>query len=567
MLQKYGFDKSKSMYKSISFHLKLIARLYFELTQPLVEGIDLQCGSCLEEIPDDSIFCPECGARQEMSRAGGLPGIGGVGLGGQEVAGGRNFGVVSGEAVMNQSISGMPNQGMPPGMIPDLMSQIAPNLGMPPSNTGLPPVQGLPPLNQNMPQSNVTPLQGQNPPNIGGGRGDMPPSAKGPSLASGVGPNAQLGEIGSQVGGTAVSNNPALSPTDAMVNRIAEAERAVKNERRSQWLQMNQQSAANVLSSIGGELPSHLKGQEETSTAEFLANAIGSGKDDSGNDALYKRMSEVAVRRVARKRGVAVDTPQTKSEGGILTVNVTYIDDGRVLDTPEDLSSAFEHAISTEVALKGLDAVVEINLFRSKDGSIEKIGGETTSPTEESDEEMFACEVCDGLVKESDSECPHCGALFEDEDEEPLSAPPARGGGPPGPSIGGPPGPSRGGPPGPSRSGGPPGPSRGGPSSGGPPRASSGGPPKKGGPPGGGPPKRGGPPSGGPPSGGPGGPPKKSGPPGGGPGGPPKRSGPPGGGPPSGGPGGPPKRTGPPGGGPPGPKRKGPPGPKRGPPK
>ena len=338
--------------------------------------------------------------------------MGGVGLGGQDVTGGRNFGVVSGEAVMNQNMPGMPNQGMPPGMMPDLMSQIAPNLGMPPNNAGLPPVQGLPPLNQNMPQSNVTPLPGQSPPNIGGARGDMPPSAKGPSLASGVGPNTQVGEIGSQVGGTAVSNNPALSPTDAMVNRIAEAERAVKNERRSQWLQMNQQSAANVLTSIGGELPSHLKGQEETTTAEFLANAIGSGKDDSGNDALFKRMSEVAVRRVARKRGVAVDTPQTKFEGGVLTVNVTYIDDGRVLDTPEDLSSAFEHAISTEVALKGLDAVVEINLFRSKDGAVEKIGAESDAPTEESDEEMFACEVCDGLVKESDSECPHCGAVI-----------------------------------------------------------------------------------------------------------------------------------------------------------
>lgn len=546
----------------------LIARLYFEPTQPLNEGIDLQCGSCHEEIPDDSIFCPECGARQEMSRAGGLPGVGGVGLGGQDVTGGRNFGVVSGEAVMNQNMPGMPNQGMPPGMMPDLMSQIAPNLGMPPNNPGLPPVQGLPPLNQNMPQSNVTPLPGQSPPNIGGARGDMPPSAKGPSLASGVGPNTQVGELGSQVGGTAVSNNPALSPTDAMVNRIAEAERAVKNERRSQWLQMNQQSAANVLTSIGGELPSHLKGQEETTTAEFLANAIGSGKDDSGNDALFKRMSEVAVRRVARKRGVAVDTPQTKFEGGVLTVNVTYIDDGRVLDTPEDLSSAFEHAISTEVALKGLDAVVEINLFRSKDGVVEKIGGESDTPTEDSDEEMFACEVCDGLVKESDSECPHCGALFEDEDEEPVSAPPARGGGPPGPTRGGPPGPSRGGPPGPSRSGGPPGPSR----SGGPPG------PSRGGPSSGGPPKRSGPPGGGPPSGGPGGPPKRSGPPGGGP---PKRSGPPSGGPsggnpggppkrsgpPSGGPGGPPKKSGPPGGGPPGPKRGGPPGPKRGPPK
>ena len=552
--------QSKFILKSNSFLLKLIARLYFEPMQPSNEGIELQCGSCQEEIPNDSIFCPECGARQEMSRAGGLPGIGGVGLSGQEVSGGRNFGVVSGEAVMNQNIPGIPNQGMPPGMMPDIMGQIAPNLGMPPSNTGIPPVQGLPPFNQDLVQSNVTPLQGQNPPNIGGARGDMPPSAKGPSLASGVGPNTQVGDIGSRVGGTAVSNNPALSPTDAMVNRIAEAERAVKNERRSQWLQMNQQSAANVLSSIGGELPSHLKGQEETTTAEFLANAIGSGKDDSANDALFKRMSEVAVRRVARKRGVAVDTPQTKFEGGVLTVNVTYIDDGRVLDTPEDLTSSFEHAISTEVALKGLEAVVEINLFRSKDGAVEKIGDDIAPQSDESDEEMFACEVCDGLVKESDSECPHCGALFEDDEEEPVNAPPVRGGGPPGPSRGGPAGPSRGGPPGPSRSGGPP--KRGGPPSGGPPSGGPGGPPRRSGPPGGGPPKRSGPPGGGP-----GGPPKRSGPPGSGPpsrssGGPPKRSGPP-----SGGPGGPPKRSGPPSGGPPGPKRGGPPGPKRGPPK
>ena len=440
----------------------------------------MQCGSCLEEIPDDSIFCPECGARQEMSRAGGLPGVGGIGLGGQDVSGGRNFGVVSGEAVINQNMQGMPNQGMPPGMMPDIMGQIAPTLpGMPPANTG------LPPLNPGMPPSNVTPLPGQAPPNIGGSRGDMPPAAKGPSLASGVGPNPQVGDLGNQVGGTAVSNNPSLSPTDAMVNRIAEAERAVKNERRSQWLQMNQQSAANVLSSIGGELPSHLKGQDETSAAEFLANAIGSGKEESGNDALFKRMSEVAVRRVARKRGVAVDTPQTKTENGVLIVNVTYIDDGRVLDTPEDLSAAFEHAISTEVALKGLEAIVEINLFRSKDGAVNQIGSDGAAPVEESDEEMFACEVCDGLVKESDNVCPHCGAIFEEEDDEPVVGGPPTRGGPPGPSRGGPPGPSRaGGPPGPSRSGGPP--KRSGPPGGGP-----GGPPKSGGPPG---PKRGGPP-------------------------------------------------------------------------
>jgi RNA polymerase subunit RPABC4/transcription elongation factor Spt4 len=440
----------------------------------------MQCGSCVEEIPDDSIFCPECGSRQELSRAGNLPGVANVGLSGQQVAGGRNFGVVSGEAVIQQNAQNMGGMGMPPGMMPDLMGQIA---------------QGMQP--------------GQMPPNPELQQG-MPPLPGGEQLTP---------------GGISVSQNPSLSPTDAMVNRIAEAERQVKNERRSQWLQMNQESAANVLSSIGGELPAHLRGDAaDNSAADFLQNAIGGGKSDAGNEALYRRMSEVAVRRVARKRGVAVETPQIKLDGGLLNVNVTYVDDGRVLDTPEDLSSAFEHAISTEIALKGMDAVVEISLFRSKDGSIEKVIGPdiaTTSAEPESDEEMFACEVCEGLVKESDNSCPHCGAMFEDDD-----APSPSGGGPP--SRGGPPGPSRGGPPGPSR-GGPPGPSGGGPPKrGGPPGPSGGGPPKRGGPPGpsggGGSPKRGGPPGpsggGGPPKGGP----SKGGPPGG-----PKRGGPPGG--------------------------------------
>ena len=554
-----------------------LARVYFESTNPAKRGIDMQCGSCGEVIPSDSIFCPECGARQEMSRAGNLPGVGNVGLGGQQVQGGRNFGVVSGEAVMNQNMQqGMPNQGMPPGMMPDIMGQVNQNLqGMPPTQIPDPAYQNQPMPTGGLPPVNVTPLQQNMPTNIGGSRGDMPPPAKGPSLASGIGPVAR--DAGAtQAGGMAVSNNPSLSPTDAMVNRIAEAERAVKNERRSQWLQMNQESAANVLSSIGGELPSHLRSGDDSSAAEFLANAIGSGKDDSGNEALFKRMSEVAVRRVARKRGVAVETPQVKVEDGILTVNVTYIDDGRVLDTPEDLTGAFEHAISTEVALKGLDASVEIKLFKSKDGSVEQIGGENADVAETSDEEMFACEVCDGLVKESDSVCPHCGAIFEDEEE--VVAAPARGG-PPGRARGGPPGPSRGGPPGPSR-GGPPGPSRGGPpKKSGPPGPSKGGPPSRG--PGGGPPKKSGPPGpsrGGPPSKGPGGGPPSKGPGGG----PPKKSGPPGpsrGGPPSKGPGGgPPKKSGPPSGGPGGPppkgpgrgppKKSGPPsGPKRGPPK
>ena len=460
----------------------------------------MQCGSCVEEVPDDSIFCPECGARQEMSRAGALPGVGGVGLGGQQVSGGRNFGVVSGEAVMNQNMSqGIPGQGMPPGMMPDIMSQIAQNMPGSPM-PGLPPMPGIPPM-AGIPPAGVTQMPGQAPPNIGGARGDMPPTAKGPSLASGALPTNNLQrDSPAQVGGVAISPNPSLSPTDAMVNRLAEAERTVKNERRSQWLQMNQESAANVLSSIGGELPAHLQNAgNDSSTAEFLASAIGTGKDDSGNEALFRRMSEVAVRRVARKRGVAVETPQIKSENGVLTVNVTYVDDGRVLDTPDDLSSAFEHAISTEVALKGLDVSVVIALFRSKDGAIDKVVGKGEDPVkEESDEEMFACEVCDGLVKESDNECPHCGAVFEEEEEEPASRGPPSRGGPSGPSSGGPPGPSRGGPPGPSR-GAPPSksppsgpsrespPKRSGPSGGGPPK--SGGPPKRGGPPGG--PKRG----------------------------------------------------------------------------
>ena len=292
----------------------------------------------------------------------------------------------------------------------------------------------------------------------------------------------------------------------------------MKSERRNQWLNMNQTSASNVLSNLGADLPGHLR--NETSAAqEILTGALG-GQKDAPSDAFLRRMCEVAVRRVARKRGVAVETPQAKLEDDILTVNITYIDDGRVLDTPDELNHAFEHAIQTEIALKGFDYVAEINLYRSKDGEIENLS------EEEDDEEMFACEICDGLVKESDSECPHCGAIFEDEEDEqprvpsrgpprgaPPSAPsrrpppkgPSRGGPPGGPSRGGPPGgPSRSGPPGgPSRSGPPKGPGRSPPSK---PAGPSGGPPR-------GPPKG---PSRGPPPGGPkGGPPKgpKRGPP------------------------------------------------------
>ena len=439
----------------------------------------MDCSSCAEQIPEDSIFCPECGSRQDLSRAGGFTNPNSVGLAGQEVSGGRNFGVVSGEAIRQQREMSVSD---PSAISPELLQQIAQGMQ---NRQNIPPVGNFPPQGyQNNPinQQNIIPNSQENSPinNV---------------------PNV-------------TQMNTSSSPTDEMVNRLAQAEKAMKSERRSQWLNMNQESASNVLSSLGADLPNHLK-NETNAAQEILSGALGTQKE-APNDAFLRRMCEVAVRRVARKRGIAVETPQAKLEEDILNVNITYIDDGRVLDSPEDLTQAFEHAIQTEVALKGFDYVVQINIYRSKDGEIENLSDD------EDDEEMFACEICDGLVKESDSECSHCGALFED-DEEDQPSPPSRGG----PSRGGP---SRGGP---SRGGPPRGPPRGtsseGPSRGGPPKTPTRSPPSRSPPPS--PGRRSGPPGGGPPS-------KKSGPSG------PSRS------PPSGGPkGGPPK------------------GPKRGPPR
>ena len=430
----------------------------------------MDCMSCGEHIPDDSIFCPECGARQDLSRAGGFTTPNSVGLAGQEVTGGRSFGVVSGEAIRQQREMSVSD---PNAISPELMRQIA---------------QGM----QN--QQNIPPV------------GNFPPQGFQNSLNDlNQNPMNELGNVQQNIPNVTPMGQSS-SPTDEMVTRLAQAEKAMKTERRSQWLNMNQASASNVLSSLGADLPAHLR-NEKNAAQEILTGALG-GQKEAPNDAFLRRMCEVAVRRVARKRGVAVETPQAKLADDILTVNITYIDDGRVLDTPEDLSQAFEHAIQTEVALKGFDYVSEINLYRSRDGEIENLSEE-----EQDDEEMFACEICDGLVKESDSECPHCGAVFEDDDDDfeepsPRQAPksPSRGGPPRGPSRGGPPGgPSRGGPPGgPSRGGPPGGPSKGPGRS--PPSKSP--PTKKPGPPGG---SSRGPPSGGPKSGPPKGP--KRGPP------------------------------------------------------
>ena len=531
----------------------------------------MNCNSCGAQIPADSMFCPECGARQDVSASSGFapppqtmqqPNQGIPTFPGQQ----RNFDPVSGQVQRTQQDNNMQQMGqIPPEMLQGMAQGLQQQQNLPPGTYPQQPVQGGYQPNQfppQQPQGNVMPMVNQ------AGVNDMPNLQRGPSLGSGAMPSS--GNVSPlSPGGTKIAHNPANSPTDAMVNRLAEAERAVKDERRNQWLSMNQSPASSVLANLGGgELPSHLRagGESGNAAAEIMAGTMNAPAKDAPSDALLRRISEVAVRRVARKRGVAVEAPQTKLEDDQFMVNVTYIDDGRVLDTPEDLTQAFEHAIQTELALKGYDLSCSITMFRSKDGVTQKLGEEA-----DDDAELFACEICGGLVKETDTECPHCGAVFEDDEgEDDVQAAPARSG-PPGPSKRGPPGPKKGGPPGPKKGGpgGPPGPKKGGPpgpKKGGPPRGpKKGGPggppgPKKGGPPG---PKKGGPP-GGPKKGGPGGPPgpKKSGPPGGpkkgGPGGPPgpKKSGPPGG----------PKKSGP--GGPPGPKKRGPPGgPKRGPPK
>jgi len=412
----------------------------------------MDCQVCSEEIPGDSLFCPECGARQDPSKSG------------------RNFGVVSSQAIQ---------------------------------------------ATQDMQATDAA-----------GG------SAEGANSAD------FLNQIAGQMTGDPTQQpTPTGDPsslTDQVVDQIVESERAEKTGARNEWLAMNQKTASGVLAGLaGGEVPEHLA--SSSGAARFLDDGQDVGmekkrsKSNQPSPSLLRRMAEVASRRVARKRGVAVESPQVAmTEDDTVQVNVTYIDDGRVLDTPPDLSNAFEHAISTELALKGFDIGIEIALFRSLDGNIELVWGEASTDdgsVDDEDDDLFACDDCGHYpIRESDSSCPGCGAQFIDDDfdDQPATSR-GPGGGPPSRGPGGGP-PSRG------PSGGPGGPPKG------PSRGPGGGPPSRG--PGGGPPSRG--PSGGPPSRGPGG-----GPPSKGPGGGPPSKGP-GGGPPRKGPGGPPKRKGPP---------------------
>ena len=423
------------------------------------------CDTCSEEIPDDSIFCPECGARQNLSKAS-------FGVPTESLSGGvpasSGMGVVTPQAI-NQPDE---KTSEVTSISEELMSQIASKAAPTEKN-----LFGAPSLSQT-------------------------PTNTGPTI---VPITSNMGEsLGS-------------SPTDELVERIMVAEKEIKEEQRNKWLEMNQ-TASNVLSQVNSDLPSHLRPTDgKTSAASnFLKQTIGDEEEEGGlPDAnLLRRMTEVAVRRVARKRGVAVESPQSKIIDDVAQINITFIDDGRVLDTPLDLANAFKRQIDTELALKGFEMSSNIVLFKSRDGSVSKVFGDAL---DEEDDDSFACEACGELVKATDTVCQSCGAVFEDEEEEEVKTPPKRG--PPGRGPGGPP------------RGGPPGRGPGGPSRGGPPGRGPGG-PSRGGPPGRGP---GGPPRGGPPGRGPGGP-SRGGPPGRGPGGPP-RGGPKGpsrGGPPSG---------------------------------
>ena len=410
-------------------------------------AVAMQCGSCAEEIPSDSLFCPECGARQTPGASTGMG--------------------------LNSASAPTPNPVAPPTDLPPVEPV------QHPGHMGNPVVGG------------VTPVVDSN---------AVPQNSVGLESNPEVTSTSFLSSLAAEIeGGTPMpqSSPPSQaprSPSDMVVDAMVEADREKKANARSAWLSMNQQSASDFLNAVGAvqNSPSLDRGTRSLDEAEPIeAPKPRTQSSSSGlpNEQLVRRMVEVAVRRVGRKRGVGSESPQVKVEGNSVRANVTYIDDGRVLDNPPELHSAFEHAIETEIRLKGYDVVLDVSLFRSKDGSVEFAWGyepESAVSATDDDEELFECGACGGLVRDSDPSCPTCGAEFEDDDAEPAPAP-ARGG----PPSSGPKGPSRGGPP-----SGPKGPSRGGPPGGGPKGPGPKGPsgpngPKRGGPPGG--PKKGGP--------------------------------------------------------------------------
>ena len=180
----------------------------------------MQCTSCSEEIPQDSIFCPECGARQDLSKSSTF-GIDSTTLGGGESSGGRTHGVISSEAIaFEREARENTGSGLPSGLV----TEIAANLAQ-----------------ENNQQDQVN-----------------APSPAGIDY----------------------------SANDAMVDRINEAEKNIKSERRNAWLEMNKATASSVLSQINSDLPSHLKEDQNAASniaSQFLESTVGGDNQANNN--------------------------------------------------------------------------------------------------------------------------------------------------------------------------------------------------------------------------------------------------------------------------------------------
>ena len=170
------------------------------------------CDSCGEEVPDDSIFCPECGARQNLSRAS-------IGVSNESLSGGTvtstGSGVITPQAFSNNQINSNTS------ISSDLMSQIASKVQ--PNERNL---TGIPPISQT-------------------------PVPSGPTI---VPITQEMGE------------SKTSSPTDELVERIMMAEKEIKEEQRNKWLQMNE-TASDVLSKVNSDLPSHLRPTDKKTSA------------------------------------------------------------------------------------------------------------------------------------------------------------------------------------------------------------------------------------------------------------------------------------------------------------
>ena len=145
--------------------------------------------------------------------------MGSQSLGGGEVTGGRGFGVVSGEAVRQQR--DMQQQGMPQGIPADILQNIASGIQQ---QNNLPPGSQLPPqqpsqfpnqMSNQFPQQQPFVPQGQQMPQgmpVNTQQSDIPQQPRGPTLASGAVPSTNVeSQLGKQLGGTTVTNNPTAS--------------------------------------------------------------------------------------------------------------------------------------------------------------------------------------------------------------------------------------------------------------------------------------------------------------------------------------------------------------------